>query len=109
MTQGNNKHLERDEILDAIIKGVKPSADHLQECPDCLSLYETLLHFEGVAFEVMEEPSEQLIERLSAIPQLVGSRPAGRKVHGAVVYDSWRDLPATQVRDGGPISERRMR
>lgn len=109
MARGKDNHLEREEILDAIAKGVKPFAGHLQECPDCLSLYEALLHFEGVADVVIEAPSEHLIEKLSAIPQLVGSRPSRVKVQGRVVFDSWHDIPAAQLRDSGPVSERRLR
>lgn len=109
MTRGKDKHLEREEILDAIAKGEKPSVGHLRECPDCLSLYETLLHFDGAADVVLEDPSAHLIEKLTAIPQLVGSRPARVKVRGRIVYDSWIDLPAAQLRDSGTVRERRMR
>ena len=109
MAHGKNKHLEREEILDAVARGVKPFAGHLNECPACSSLYEALRHFRGVGGEAMEQPSERLLEKLSAIPQLVGSRPARVKVRGRVVYDSWHDLPVAQVRDAGTVRERRLR
>lgn len=109
MTPDRNDHLERDEILNAVAKGFKPAPEHLEKCPDCNSLYEAFLHFEGVADEVVECPSGRLLEKLSAIPQFVGSRRPRQKVRGNLVFDSWRDIPTAQLRGSATARERRLR
>ncbi len=44
-----------------------------------------------------------------AISRLVESRNPERSVPGAVVFDSWQDLPVTQTRYVAPGLERRLR
>ena len=107
MERTDERHLTRLEIIKAAREGVAP--EHLKRCSDCRLLYETLVRFTAGANDLPEVPAERLIDKLSAIPVLVGRPERPQQVRGSRVYDSWFDSPAVGLRDHSLKSERRLR
>ncbi len=108
-------------MMAAVKTGNVPFASHLEKCEPCRQLFELLSHLTGVESELTEpqssdcavpveyEPSLESVYRHRAIARLVESRHPARTIGGLVVYDSWANLPAVQVRDALLEGERRMR
>jgi hypothetical protein len=102
-------HPDRAEMLKAIKSGTVPFASHLDCCPACRQLFELLLHYGAAGRGPHAEPSPESVYRHIAIARLAESRRPKRTLAGSVVYDSWAQLPALQMREAALDGERRLR
>ena len=86
-------------MIDALEKNRTPSPEHLERCDSCRTEFE-LMHMIGAPDSPpMAIPSDDAINRYALIP-LLSEGPKSREVaSGAVVFDSWSERPAAELRD----------
>ena len=104
-----SKHPGREEIIKAAETGSVPFKDHLDTCRGCRDLYEFHRARMRVAPDGLMAPSDEAMAKHLAIPLLEAIRHTTGRRKGAVVYDSWSQLPALALRDVGKGAERRLR
>jgi len=103
----SDKHPSRRALIRAAKTNRVPFASHLKDCDFCRALFEQFRA--GLAGKAALEHTEpDAAARFAAIPLLQGRRQSAAKRTGAVVFDSWRDVPAAQLRDAGPGLERHL-
>jgi hypothetical protein len=104
------KHPDRNDMLRAIVTGSVPFAAHLTHCETCRTLFGLLsVHHTEAPDSHISPPSVSALYRQMAISRLAESRNPEHSVPGAIIFDSWQHLPASQTRDAAPGLERRMR
>lgn len=95
------KHPSQAAMLTAIRKGTTPFQTHLKQCETCRNIFELLKQFPLEGLPSIEEPNPHAIERHTAIPLLYDRRSATQLLKGNVVFDSWSEQSAIQLRDVG--------
>lgn len=109
MMTNKSNHPEREELIKDAHTGSAICKDHVDTCRDCRDLFEFYSACFRVAPDGLPVPTEDTMAKHLAIPLLEAVRnPSGRR-QGAVVYDSWSQLPAPALRDVGKGAERRLR
>ena len=104
-----NNHPGRTALLKAIESGKGHLTAHLRHCRECRDLYELLSAFHVARSIDPLLPSDEAMVKQEGIALIAASRSPARTVRGQVVFDSWRDLPAMDVRDAAIGIERRLR
>jgi hypothetical protein len=107
--QNNQHHPDRDQIMRAVETGKVPFADHLKSCEACRDLYELARMYRDANGFTWPTPSDRQIERHAALPFLIGNWTSENATEGRVSLDSWKDLPASAIRDSAQGLERRLR
>jgi len=105
----DNKHPGREEMVQAIRSGTVPFRSHLKQCQACTQVFELLSKTVTKSAAEPANPSMQSIYRHMAVPRMIESRHPARSMDGAIVFDSWSQLPVVQTRDSGYGVERRLR
>jgi len=95
------KHPSQAAMLTAIRKGPAPFQVHLKQYETCRNLFELLKQFPLIGSPPIVEPNAHAIERHTAIPLLYDQRSATQLLKGSVVFDSWSEQSAIQLRDVG--------
>lgn len=102
-------HPPREKLIRDAETGAGTFKSHLKTCGDCRDLYEFHRARMRVAPDGLLAPSDETMARHLAIPLLEAIRHTTGRRKGAVVYDSWSQLPALALRDAGKGAERRLR
>lgn len=106
--KAKDKHISREEILKAIDSGSVPFIEHLNECDECSTLYHLLKRYPGRNLPVIIRPDKNSLKRFAAIPLYEKIRKGVKPQNGKLVFNSWAELPAVQLRDISPGFMRRL-
>ncbi len=103
-----SKHLDRKDLIKAVLDSEKDWPDHLRSCPECLELVELLKTYRVDGILPLEEPPAGWAELAAEIPSRSGTpRPAG-KLLARLIFDSWTSPDPVGVRGTGTETERRL-
>ncbi len=106
--KAGDKHVSREEMLRAIEGGSIPFIKHLEVCEECATLFRLVKQYSGSDLPAIIKPDKNCIKRFAAIPLYEKIRRDVKPQYGKLVFNSWAQLPAVQLRDVSPGFMRRL-
>ncbi len=94
--------------LRQIMEGNPPSESHLSGCEACRELMGLVNALHISPDEIIEEPCAGALDRHLVVPELLDVAPDVERLAGSVVFDSWQQLPARELRSPGRGTLRRL-
>lgn len=92
-------HPDRSELMAAATKRRNPFAAHLKVCRECRIIYQLMSKVSQQGGPDIECTTEEAVIRHVQIPLLHDKSSSVRTIPGTVVYDSWFDRAAVNIRD----------
>ncbi len=104
-----DRHLNRQELIEAAQKQTAAFDSHLQTCDECRDAVSLLRAFQVVGRPLLPDAPASWVARAAALAENASIADRIKKVVLRLTFDSWQEPQLVGVRDQSALSDRRIR